>query len=149
MMGWFCLTTIVLLLSLLSENMADQGSCAQSGTQGNPNSEIMAKMNRDAGCGKWGTLLRKGVCIVDGYQTDLLPIEMGTQVSFNILGIRLRNIDVREKTITIDFDMTAWWIDPGIKTNFSAVDKENGAIWLDAEKAGFLWRPNFAIPAIA
>ena len=90
----------------------------------------------------WGTLLQKGACIEDTYSTTIVPEKGITKAYCTIANQMVRDIDSKNKQLTIDITFTRRWVDPGIITNFSKVDLKNGGIDLEIEQQHSIWRPH-------
>ena len=97
---------------------------------------------------KWsgmGILLQKGACIENTYRKAAIPEKGITRAYCTIVNQRLRNIDSKTEELTIDITLTRRWVDPGIKTNFSKEDSQNGGIPLEKEQLESIWRPDVYI----
>ena len=98
--------------------------------------------------GEWwafGELLEKGACISYYYQTHAVPEKGLTKVYSTIDDLKLRAVDAKHETVSIDFTLTMQWMDPSIKTNFSQEDNENGGIVLDTKASVDIWQPDLYI----
>ena len=115
----------------------------------NMNSEREEEMIVEAGCGPWGKLLSKGACLIDGYQKSIPPLEEDTNVYLRMTEHRVREVQDRKKMLTVDCTVTGWWVDPGIKTNFSAFNIRNDGIWLPPELTKMTWGPDFYMTNLA
>ena len=97
---------------------------------------------------KWigkGKLLAKGVCVDPDYRENFVPEKGNTTVYSTIEYQKVRAVDAKEGTVSIDFTVTMRWLDHNIKTNFSSNDKENGGILLDTNAIAKIWTPDMYI----
>ena len=108
----------------------------------------------EAGCkkkgrnGDWirsGKLLEKGACIDEDYRRYVVPEKGITKVYCTIEDEKVRAVDAKEGTVSIDFTLTMRWLDPNIKTNFTSEDKKNGGVILNKGSIKLIWRPDLYI----
>ena len=92
-----------------------------------------------------GILLEKGACIERTYQQSSVPETGITKVYSTIIEQRVREVDGQKKQVTIDFTLALQWMDPGIKTNFSEENEQNGGIKLSIEHLNVIWKPDLYI----
>ena len=88
-------------------------------------------------------MLEKGVCIRPGYERHIVPERGITKVYSTIEQQMVRGIDGKKGTMSIDFTLSMKWLDPNIKTHFSAEDRKNGRIVLSP--AADIWTPDLYI----
>ena len=93
----------------------------------------------------FGTLLQKGACIERTYSQTAVPEKGITRAYCTILSQRIRDIDSKKEELTLDITLTRRWVDPGIKTNFSQEDLQNGGIALEKEQSKTIWHPDIYI----
>ena len=89
-----------------------------------------------------GDLLAKGVCVDKDYRKLFVPEKGITKVYSTIEYQKVRRVDAKEGTLSIDFTLVMRWLDPNIKTNFSKEDRENGGIILSSEAINLIWTPD-------
>ena len=97
---------------------------------------------------KWqasGYILNIGVCILDNYQKFVPPLVGTTKVYNTIETQKVRGINAKKKTLTIDFTLTMRWMDSRIKTNLLKNDQNHGKILLDPEAIKKIWTPDLYI----
>ena len=87
-------------------------------------------------------LLANGVCIERGYQKHFVPEEGRTKVHCNIEKQKLRAVDAKKKTISLDFTLTMRWLDPHIRTNEDYIEKD---IVLSPKAIEMIWTPDMHI----
>ena len=92
-----------------------------------------------------GKSLAKGACINLDYPGNLVPETGITKVYSTIEDKKVRSVDAREGTVSVDFTLTMRWLDPNIKTRFSLEDKENGGIVLSTTAIAEIWTPDMYI----
>ena len=114
------------------------------------------RLLKKAGCRKedrvdknkdtFGILLEKGAWTIPNYRPNVVPEKGETKVFSHISHQRIRNINDREQTVTIEFSLTMQWLDPRIKTNFSEDDVKNSGIALDLNRVNrHIWQPDLYI----
>ena len=91
-----------------------------------------------------GTLLERGVCIDRNYRSYIAPQEDGTKVYATINYQKIRDVDDKLKTISIDLLLTLRWLDTDIRTNFTDKMKRNGGLSI-RQKMGKIWTPGLYI----
>ena len=93
----------------------------------------------------YGYLLQQGVCIGGTYSKSVIPEKGITKAYTSITREKIRNIDSRKEEMLIDITLTTLWVDPGIKTNFSGNDVQEGGIPLESEELNSIWKPDLYI----
>ena len=96
---------------------------------------------------KWipsGTLLERGVCIDRNYRSYIAPQEDGTKVYATINYQKIRDVDDKLKTISIDLLLTLRWQDTDIRTNFTEKMKQNDGLSI-RQKMSKIWTPGLYI----
>ena len=88
-------------------------------------------------------LLAKGVCIERGYQKHFVPEKGITKVHCTIEKQKLRAVDAKKQTVSIDFTLTLRWLDPHIRTQEDHLQKEG--IVLSPEAIDMIWTPDMHI----
>ena len=88
-------------------------------------------------------LLAKGVCIEKGYQKHFVPERGITKVHSTIKRQRLRSVDAKKETISIDFTLTLKWLDPHIRT--TEKELKNEGILLSPTSIEMIWTPDLHI----
>ena len=89
-----------------------------------------------------GTLVAKGVCVGRDYLKYFVPEKGITKVYTTIEDQKVRAVDAREGTVSVDFTLRMRWSDPHIKTNFSSRNKENRGIALSPSDITAIWTPD-------
>ena len=92
-----------------------------------------------------GLLLARGACIFDDYQKHFPPEYGTTKVYSTIETQKVRDVDAKKKTLTIDFILTMRWLDSRIKTNFARRGNKNREIILGPAAVARLWSPDLHI----
>ena len=94
-----------------------------------------------------GELLEKGVCIDKSYQKYFAPQQGSnrTKVNSTIEYQKVRKVDAKEQTLSIDLLLTLRWLDPNIRSQFRKKDKVNGGIALRPEAVKKIWTPDLFI----
>ena len=92
-----------------------------------------------------GYLLENRVCIDKNYRKYIAPHGQNTKVHTTIEYQRIRDVDAKKQTISIDLLLTLKWFDPGIITNFDESMKRAGGISLRSEKIDMIWIPDLYI----
>ena len=62
-----------------------------------------------------GELLAKGACVIYGSQKHLVPNFGNTKVICKFLHQKVRNVDSRQQTMSIDMTLSMKWWDPSVK----------------------------------
>ena len=72
-----------------------------------------------------GELLEKGVCIDKSYQKYFAPQQGSnkTKVNSTIEYQKVRKVDAKEQTLSIDLLLTLRWLDPNIRSQLRKKDK--------------------------
>ena len=86
-----------------------------------------------------------GLCIGEKYADSVAPLKGNTSVYSTISEPKIREINLSEGTISVDFQLTMRWLDPNIKFSFDLADKEAGFIVLSKASLGKIWRPDLYI----
>ena len=92
-----------------------------------------------------GLLLARGACIFDDYQKHFPPEYGTTKVYSTIETQKVRDVDAKKKTLTIDFILTMRWLESRIKTNFARHGSTNREIILGPAAVETLWSPDLHI----
>ena len=106
------------------------------------------KRNGMVGVQTWlaeGTLLADGLCIGEKYERDVVPVKGKTTVYSTVAEPKIRDINLSEGTISVDFQLTMRWLDPNIKTRFDTEDEETGFIVLSKASISKIWTPDLYI----
>ena len=101
-----------------------------------------------AGSYRWvgyGQLLEKGVCIEGSYQKFFAPEQGKTIVYCKIEYQKVRKVDAKEKTLSIDLLVNLKWHDPNIRTKFTTEDEKNEGVVLRKEATEKIWTPDLYI----
>ena len=88
-------------------------------------------------------LLEKGVCIERGYQKHFVPEKGITKVHCTIEKQKLRKVDAKENTVSIDFTLTMRWLDPHIRTNEGYLEEDD--IVLSPKAIEMIWTPDMHV----
>ena len=89
--------------------------------------------------------MEKGVCIEESYQKYLAPEKGRTKVHSTIEYQKVRKIDAKEQTLSIDMILTLQWLDPNIRTNFTTHEVLSKGIFLLPEATKKIWTPDMYI----
>ena len=92
-----------------------------------------------------GDLLEKGVCIEESYQKYFAPKKGRTKVHSTIEYQKVRKIDAKEQTLSIDLILTLQWLDPNIRTNFTTHEMLSQGVALVPEATKQIWTPDLYI----
>ena len=92
-----------------------------------------------------GELIAKGACVETDYRPYFVPETGITKVYSTVERQRVRNVDAREESVSIDFTLVMRWLDPNINTNFTDKERAKGGITLDEKKANMIWNPDLYI----
>ena len=92
-----------------------------------------------------GILLEKGVCIGANYKKSFVPEEGRTIVYSTIEYQKVREVDAKKRTLTIDFVLNMIWLDPNIRVNFSTGNIDKGGIILSQGAVEKIWTPDLYI----
>lgn len=122
------------LLVLTSIAISKAVSCSKT--------ESYITLLKEAGCGKEGILLQEGVCLIQGYSVENVPVKGSTEVHTRVSKEKVRMVNDKENTITIQLTLTLTWIDHRIKTSFSVEDRERGNIELALGRTNNIWKPD-------
>ena len=90
-------------------------------------------------------LLANGACVGPDYRGYVVPEKGITKVYSTIEDQKVRAVDGKEGTLSIDFTLVMRWLDPNIKTNFSSDDQANGGIVLEKTQLELIWEPDLYI----
>ena len=96
---------------------------------------------------EWGppeesALLTTGVCVLDQYKKHLVPVPGQTTVYSTISHQVIREVDSRQKTVSVDFTLTMRWYDPNIKAKFTDNELE---FLLTPTATESIWQPDMVI----
>ena len=89
-----------------------------------------------------GNLLEKGVCVSDDYQKYFAP-EKDLKVYTTIEYQKIRDVDAKKETISIDLTLTIRWVDPNIKVSKSRLLEQG--ILLSPTAIEMIWIPDITI----
>ena len=92
-----------------------------------------------------GELLDDGVCIEENYQKYHVPEKGRTKVNCTIEYQKIREVDAKRQTLSIDLLLTLKWLDPNIRTNIFALTQKNEGIGLLPEATKKIWTPDLYI----
>ena len=92
-----------------------------------------------------GKLLAKGACISDKTQKHLVPNPGKTVVLCSFKHEKVRRIDSRGQTISIDLTLKMKWWDPNIIHNNLEETAKNGEIILSPTSVKEIWTPDLMI----
>ena len=92
-----------------------------------------------------GQLLERGVCIGKNYRKYIAPHGRDTQVRTSIEYQRVREVDAKKQTVSIDILLTMMWQDPNIKTNSISDSDNDDEIILRPEKVSNIWIPDLYV----
>ena len=90
-------------------------------------------------------MLEKGVCIGANYKKSFVPEEGRTIVYSTIEYQKVREVDAKKRTLTIDFVLNMIWLDPNIRVNFSDGNIDKGGIILSQGAVQKIWTPDLYI----
>ena len=89
-----------------------------------------------------GILLETGVCIENTYRKEFVPRKGVTRVHSTIEYQKVRDVDAKKKTISMDFTLTMQWLDRRIKAHL--LNKESGIV-LGPNSVDHIWTPDVRI----
>ena len=92
-----------------------------------------------------GTLLEKGACVTKNYRNFISPQEGGTKVISTIEYERIREVDAKKQTISIDILLKLRWFDPNIRMKYAEKIKVKESISLRSKKMDIIWIPDLYI----
>ena len=81
------------------------------------------------------------MCIDDDYEKYLPPSDGSKKVYSTIETHRVRDVDAKKKTLSIDFILTMRWLDSRIKANFTKYDNKSGEVILGPAAVEKIWSP--------
>ena len=97
---------------------------------------------------KWegaGTILETGACIGKTYKKDRVPKKGATKVFSTFEYQKIRGVDAKMKTLSIDFTLTMRWLDSRIKRSRFSDQDGNDEIFLGHSAIDKIWTPDFRI----
>ena len=89
-----------------------------------------------------GELLEKGICIDENYQKNFAPENEQTKVFCTVEYQKVRKVDAKDQTVSIDLILTLKWYDPNIRTNFESNEMKNKGMALRQEATEKIWTPD-------
>ena len=92
-----------------------------------------------------GSLLANGACIDERYEKHLVPEPGKTRVYSVINREKIRHVDSRKETISVDLVLTMRWFDPKIHTNANETKDTNSGLVLSPGAMRKIWTPDIAI----
>ena len=92
-----------------------------------------------------GQLLEDGACVNDDYQKDYLPETVKRYIHTTIEYQKVRAVDAKKQTLSIDLTLRIKWSDPELKFKFSKEDLESGIMFLTPETTSHIWTPDVYI----
>ena len=92
-----------------------------------------------------GMLLETGVCIKPGYNKNFAPSQKDPKVYITIEYQRVRDVNPKAQTVSVDFTLVMRWIDPRIKAHFSPQNQKRGGILISREAVQHIWIPDFQV----
>ena len=92
-----------------------------------------------------GELLAKGACVSQGSRRHLVPNFGNTQVICKFLHQKVRAVDSRKQTLSIDMTLVMKWWDPNVKYNPSQNLNESRDIFLSPSAISKIWTPDVVI----
>ena len=91
-----------------------------------------------------GKLLETGVCIKNDYDSNFAP-ENEPTVYITIEYQRVRDVDPKAQTLSIDFTLVMRWIDSRVNARFSPQNRRRGGILIRKNAMAQLWIPDFQV----
>ena len=92
-----------------------------------------------------GKLVEDGACVNDDYSKDFLPETVERKIFTTIEYQKVRVVDAKKQTVSLDLTLRMTWEDPDLKFRFSSKDKERGAMFLSPEATSEIWTPDVHI----
>ena len=89
--------------------------------------------------------MAKGACVTQGSQKHLVPNFENTKVHCKFLRQRVRNVDSRQQTMSIDMTMAMKWWDPSVKYSPTKSLNESRDIFLSPSAIEKIWTPDLVI----
>ena len=88
--------------------------------------------------------LETGVCTIRGYKFHKLP-RRNLTIFVRLDHQNINDVNDRKNTYSMHFDITLYWTDPGIKSNFNELDQVQGYIPLSSKAVKKMWTPELFI----
>ena len=88
-----------------------------------------------------GELLEKDACVNHDYSKDILPVNDKRYVSATIAYQKVREVDAKKQSVSLDLNLWMRWKDPGVKFKFSNESLENQGIFLGPNATSKIWIP--------
>ena len=92
-----------------------------------------------------GKLLSDGACVSEDYSKSFLPELATREVHTAFEYQKIRDVDGKEHTISLDLTLRMKWTDPDLKFKFSIKDQIRGAMLLSPEATSGIWTPDIHI----
>ena len=92
-----------------------------------------------------GKLLATGICIGNDYLKHIPPNDGSRKIYSTIDTHRVRDVDAKKKTLSIDFTLTLRWLDSRIKVNFAKEDNISGEVPLGPTAIDMIWSPDLYV----
>ena len=92
-----------------------------------------------------GELLADGACLSQDSKKHLAPNFGSTKVICNFLHHKIRNVDSRQQTMSIDMKLSLRWFDPNVKHNHAINQQKSGDIFLSPIAVEKIWTPDLVI----
>ena len=81
----------------------------------------------------------------EDYSKDFLPEDLNRKVYTTFEYQKIRGVDAKKQTVSLDLTLRMRWTDPDFKFKFSIKDQERGAMLLSPETTSEIWNPDLHI----
>jgi hypothetical protein len=92
-----------------------------------------------------GKVLDDGACVGDEYSKTFLPISVERTVNITFEYQKVRGVDAKKQTLSLDLTLRVMWTDPDLKFKFSIKDQQRGAMLLSPDAISEIWTPDVHI----
>ena len=92
-----------------------------------------------------GELLENDACVDHNYSKDVLPVKEKRYISATIAYQKVREVDAKKQSVSLDLNLWMRWKDPGVKFKFSNESLENHGIFLGPNATSKIWIPEVHI----
>ena len=89
-----------------------------------------------------GELLEDGACVNSNYSKHFLPLQVKRRIYTTIAYQKVRVVDSRKQTVSLDLTLWMRWRDPDVKFKFSDEDWQNEGLVLSPNATTRIWNPN-------
>ena len=104
---------------------------------------IDSSLSAEASCSHANNL-EIGVCKIRGYKSHMLP-RRNLTILVRLDQQNIHDVNDRKNTYSMDLDLTLYWTDPGIESNFNEQDQALGYIALSSKTVEKMWTPELFV----